>query len=147
MERSTDHVEGFVQLLAREQRRLFLYIHSSLPNWADAEEVLQNTNLILWRKSDEFQPGSELYCWACRVAHFEILKFLEKRDRDQRLFSVEFADEMSREMLANTDLFDRRHEALQVCLGRLCAADRELILLRYADGATTQSVADQLKHH
>jgi RNA polymerase sigma-70 factor (ECF subfamily) len=137
-------MEEFVQLLTRDQRRILLYIHSLISNWPDAEEVLQNTNLVLWRKWNEFEPGTNFYCWACRVAHLEVLKWRDRRARDARTFSVEFMDEIGAELARQGDLIDLRHQALTNCLDKLRERDRHLILLRYSDSATTQSVAKQL---
>lgn len=137
-------MEEFVQLLTRDQRRILLYIHSLISNWPDAEEVLQNTNLVLWRKWQEFEPGTNFYCWACRIAHLEVLKWRDRRARDARTFSVEFMDEIGTELTRQGDLIDLRHQALTNCLDKLRERDRNLILLRYSEGATTQSVAQQL---
>jgi RNA polymerase sigma-70 factor (ECF subfamily) len=122
-----------------------LYVYGLIPNWADAEEVLQNTNLVLWRKSGDFKPGTSFYAWACSVAHFEVLKWRERRARDSRTFSSEFIHEIGNELARQGDLIERRHQALVGCLDKLREQDRQLILLRYSDGATTQSVADQLR--
>jgi RNA polymerase sigma-70 factor (ECF subfamily) len=138
------HVEAFVQVLTRDQRRILLYIHSLIPNWGEAEEVLQNTNLVLWRKYGEFQLGTNFYGWACSVAHLEVLKWRERRARDSKTLSVEFIDEVGRELVRQGDLIERRHQALAACLDKLRDYDRRLILLRYSDGATTQSVAESL---
>lgn len=137
-------VEEFIQDLTRDQRRILLYIYGLIPNWAEAEEVLQNTNLVLWRKLDGFQPGTNFFAWACSVAHFEVLKWRERRARDARTLSCEFIQEIGSELARQGDLIEQRHQALAGCLGKLKESDRRLILLRYGDGATTQSVAAQL---
>jgi RNA polymerase sigma-70 factor, ECF subfamily len=137
-------VEEFVQLLTRDQRRVFLYILSLLPNWTEAEEILQNTNLVLWRRFDDFVPGTSFYRWACGVAHLEVLKFRDRRRHDTLAFTSDFISEISAAMADDGDLIDRRHQALNCCLERLRETDRQLILLRYDHQATTQSVAKTL---
>jgi RNA polymerase sigma-70 factor, ECF subfamily len=137
-------VEEFVQVLTRNQRRILLFIHSVVPNWGDAEEVLQNTNLVLWRKSGEFEIGTNFYSWACSVAHLEVLKWRDRRARDSKTLSSEFIEEIGNELARQADSIDRRHQALAKCLDKLRDRDRELILLRYSDGATTQTVSKQL---
>jgi RNA polymerase sigma-70 factor, ECF subfamily len=49
----------FVQLFAQGRDSLFAYIFSLLPHWPDAEDVFQQTSLVLWRKFGEFQPAAE----------------------------------------------------------------------------------------
>ena len=112
-------VERFAQLLATCQRRVFVYLLSLLHNAADAEEVLQETNLVLWRKFDEFEPGTHFDHWACRIAYFEALKFREKQVPAERLFSQEFVECLARESEQTWDLLDARRE-----IGRASCRER-----------------------
>jgi RNA polymerase sigma-70 factor (ECF subfamily) len=131
-------------LLATCQRRVFLYALGLLHNAADAEEVLQETNLVLWRKFDEFKPGTDFDRWACRVAHYEVLKFREKRSRTARLFSEGFIEALAVVAENGFDQLEPRRTALVRCLGKLHDMDRRLITERYQGQATTESVAHAL---
>ena len=53
--------DQFAEQFLRSQRRVYAYIVSMLPNRADAEEVFQQTSLILWRKWADFAPARPLY--------------------------------------------------------------------------------------
>ena len=137
-------VERFAQLLAKCQRRVFLYALGLVHNAADAEEVLQQTNLVLWRKFDQYQPGTDFARWACRIAYYEVLKFRERRSREARLFSNEFVETLAVESHSSMDLWDARRDALVRCLRKLTEKDRQLVLWRYQEDATTRSVAEAL---
>jgi RNA polymerase sigma-70 factor (ECF subfamily) len=137
-------VERFAQLLAKCQRRVFLYALGLVHNAADAEEVLQQTNLVLWRKFDQYQPGTDFARWACRIAYYEVLKFRERRSREARLFSNDFVETLAADSESSTDLLDARREALVRCLQKLTERDRQLVLRRYQEAATTRSVAEAL---
>lgn len=134
-------VEQFAQLLATCQRRVFLYALGLLHNAADAEEILQETNLVLWRKFDRYEPGTDFGSWACRIAYYEVLKFREKKIRSERLFSNEFIEALATEADTNADSLDPRRGALLTCMGKLSDLDRHLVTRRYEQGATTRSVA------
>lgn len=138
-------VEQFAKLLATCQRRVFLYAVRLLHNGADAEEVLQETNLVLWRKFDQFEPGTDFVRWACRVAHFEVLKLREKRPSRERLFSSDFVEAIAAESETSMDPLDDRREALTQCLQKLREGDRKLVLARYQPKATTRAVAESLQ--
>ena len=62
--------EEFVELSSSHQRQLLGYIFTLVGNMDDAEDLLQQTNLILWRKFDDYQPGTDFIRWACYVAAF-----------------------------------------------------------------------------
>jgi RNA polymerase sigma-70 factor, ECF subfamily len=134
-------IEAFTQLLATCQRRVFLYALSLLHNAADAEEVLQETNLVLWRKFDQYLPGTDFGRWACRIAQIEVLRFREKRSQAQRLFSQQFIEGLVEVAEQSLDQADDRRSALAHCLGKLRESDRALIARRYQPSATTESVA------
>lgn len=137
-------VERFAQLLATCQRRVFLYVLGLLHNAADAEEVLQETNLVLWRKFDQYQPNTHFDRWACRIAYYEVLKFREKKGPKEQLLSSEFVASLAEETEKGMDLWEARHNALAQCLGKLSENDRRLVLHRYRERATTRSVAEAL---
>jgi len=137
-------VERFAQLLAICQRRVFLYILGLLHNATDAEEVLQETNLVLWRKFDQFRPGTQFEHWACRIAYYEVLKFREKKVHAEKLFSDAFIEVLATEAETAMDLLELRHEALQGCLQKLSEQDRRLVMNRYQEDATTTTVAEAL---
>jgi RNA polymerase sigma-70 factor (ECF subfamily) len=137
-------VERFARLLATCQRQVFLYALGLVHNAADAEEILQETNLVLWRKFDQYEQGTDFHRWACRIAYYEILKFRERRSREERVFSNEFIETLATEAASSMPRVDTRREALAHCLGKLRQSDRQLVTCRYRPGATTRSVAESL---
>ena len=47
------------------------------------EDVFQAANLVLWRKFDQFEPGTNFFAWACQIIRYEVLKYREKYARRQ----------------------------------------------------------------
>lgn len=130
-------------LLTSHQQRLAVFIRSLIPHRADAEEVLQNANLYIWRHADEFTLGSDFAAWAFRIAHFEVLTQRKRQARDRAKLSDTVVSQLASqaERVLITD--DRRHDALEACLEKLSEKDRQLVTLRYESGATTQSVSQR----
>jgi DNA-directed RNA polymerase specialized sigma24 family protein len=62
--------EEFLRLLTDSQGRLFAYFAAALGDFDRANEVLQETNLVMWRKSGEFEMGSNFNAWSYRIAYF-----------------------------------------------------------------------------
>ena len=136
--------EEFIQLFSRFQRRLFLYILAQVPNPVDAEEIQQETNIVIWNKSHKFQPGTNFYAWTCQIAAYEVMKFRDRTRRDKHLFSDEFIKRVAHETASDTERLEDRRKALIGCLGKLRAQDRDLIQKRYAPGENGKSVAESL---
>ena len=134
----------FVQLFTKHQRRLFLYILAQVPSPVDAEEILQEANIITWRKFGQFQPGTNFFAWISRIANYEVLKYRDRRRRDRLLFSDRFIEAVSRDEIGNEEDSAERRNALQACLGKLRPKDRELIRQRYASGEKGKTLAEML---
>jgi RNA polymerase sigma-70 factor (ECF subfamily) len=134
----------FVQLFTKNQRRLFLFILSQVPNPGDAEEILQNVNVIVLKKHDQFQPGTNFLAWAAAIANFEVLKYRSRRSRDRLVFSDQFLASVAEEALEQSDELERRRTALKDCIEKLRSRDRDLIRLRYAPGETGKNLAERI---
>ena len=52
------HAE-FLRLYTKYQHRILSYIFVLVPNRTDAEDLLQDTAVLLWAKFDEFESGTD----------------------------------------------------------------------------------------
>lgn len=140
----TNEGREFIALFTQNQRRIYLYILSMIPHPLEAEEILQNTNLIIWKKAQQFEVGTNFFAWACQIAHYEILKFRKKRGRDKHQFSDEFVSQVADAVQESQDIFELRRNALTFCLNKLRKKDRELIQRRYQGSNQGKDLADEL---
>jgi len=135
----------FAEYLGRDQARLYGYIHSLVRDVHDADDLFQQTTLILWKKFGEFDRRLSFFAWACGVARLEVANFLRGRSR-QRLY---FSDDLNlllaeaQAELTNEES-DARREALARCVERLRHRDRELLDECYSDPAGVHHAADRL---
>lgn len=135
----------FLRMFLQNERRLYAYILTLLPQRADADDVLQETSLVMWDKFDADAPPTEFLAWGRRVAYNKVLDFYKKSQRARVRLSQVFLDRMSEAAVASdAPQLDDRREALASCLGKLTQRDRDLLTRRFADGATTQSTSEQL---
>lgn len=139
-----DRVDEFVRLLAQNQRRLYVYVHTLVPNPADTEEVLQNTNLVLWREFGKFETGTNFAAWACRVALNQVLAWRKKRQRDRLQFSDAFLGAVAAEADRSADALEERCRALAGCVEKLPADHREMVRVRYTEGGSIEATAAAL---
>ena len=136
--------EMFINYQTRHQRSLFSYILTLVPNWNDAEEILQETSLVSWRKFSEFSPGTSYKAWATQVARYEVLKFRERQKKADRLLGDEVLEQLATQTIAMSDLLENQDETLQECLGKLRGKDKKLIQSRYFRGASASTLATNL---
>lgn len=112
----------------------------------DAEEILGDTNLLLWEKFEEFQPGTDFRAWACRIAHYRVLKFRERqRFRSKWLpLSDEILSSITETTIRHVDILESRRIILGECLQKLPEQDRELLDRRHHGGATIAQISQEI---
>ena len=139
-----DRVHEFIRLFTAHEAHLSAFALSLIPNWADADDVLQQTNLVLWRKFGQFQPGSNFFSWASRILYLEAKEFRKKQLRSRLRFSDEFLETVAQQVEATADEMAERQRVLQHCVGQLREPQRELLRLRYEEGGDIEAIAAAL---
>ena len=139
-----ENTKEFVRLFTRYSRRVYSFIRTLVHNQADAEELFQETSATLWEKFDTFRPGSDFRAWAFQVAHYKVLNYRQRRSSSPLIFSDGLVESIADDTLAMSNTLDARFRALADCYEKLSQRDRELIDLRYTEGATVKGVAAQL---
>jgi RNA polymerase sigma-70 factor, ECF subfamily len=123
-----DRKSEFARYLTEHQARLYGYIHSLVPDLNHADDLYQQTALVLWGKFDDFDRSRSFFAWACGVARFEAANFVRALARQRRFFGEELSLLLiaAHEEMADDELDDRR-TALGRCVDKLNPADRELL--------------------
>jgi RNA polymerase sigma-70 factor, ECF subfamily len=143
-ESSSNSADQIVQLLTNIQQQLTRYVRTLVPNRTDAEEVLQETNLFIWRHADEFEPGTNFAAWASKIAFFQVLTFRKRQSRSRLYFSDELVEQLAQSTVGRGCGETTDAEALDLCMDKLSRQDRELMELRYEPGATVESISRQV---
>lgn len=134
LDESARNLQEFVRELTANQGRIRAFIISLMPGSPDVGDVLQETNLTLWKSRDRFQPGTRFLAWAFTIARIEVL---QQRDRSKRLGRLVLSTELT-DILADEIPDDFTHEqhlgALESCMAKLTETQREIIEARYQPG-------------
>ena len=134
----------FVQLFAKHQCALNSFVSSLVPTRADAEDVLQETSLALWKKWTDYDVTRDFFRWACGIAHIEVVRHRRKAATDRLWFNEDLIEVLSFEMIENSELLDLRRDALESCIKKLPGTDQSVLELRYRSGMSVETVADSL---
>jgi RNA polymerase sigma-70 factor (ECF subfamily) len=137
--------DEFLGLITEFQGRLFGFLLSLLGDVDQANEVLQETNLVLWKKSDEFRSGSNFKAWSFRVAHFQVMAFRQRQVRDRLVFDDEALEQITCEAGVQDDVYEHRMKLLEDCIVRLPERSREALGLFYEKGESLDSIAATMK--
>lgn len=136
-------LQEFVTELTANQGRIRAFIVTLMPGSTDVGDVLQETNLVLWKSRDRFRPGSNFLAWAFTIARLEVL---HQRTRDKRHKRMLLSDELLDLLAAEIPMVDD-HEAylnaLEACKAKLPIHQRALIESRYQPGQSLEEHARQ----
>ena len=80
---------AYEELLRKHERQLFGYIFSLARNLQDTEDLFQQTAIAMWEKFDQFEQGTNFAAWACTMARFRSLTFIQRNRRGDLSFSEE----------------------------------------------------------
>jgi RNA polymerase sigma-70 factor (ECF subfamily) len=133
--------EQFIELYTAHEVRLRGYVLSLVPRWSDAEDIVQKCSLILWKKFEQYEPGTNFFAWACQIVRFEVKAFARQMARERMVFNDEFLNLVAEETVESQQELQARIEALQKCVERLPRDHRELLRLRYDERRSVGSVA------
>lgn len=83
---------AFQKLLKQYQRPLYNHIRGIVIDHDDADDVLQNTFIKVFRHISGFKGDSKLFTWIYRIATNEALTFLAQKARKSGISNSELKD-------------------------------------------------------
>ena len=140
-----DFDDRFVERLTQNQIRLCSFIYALVLDWGDAEEILQETNVQLWEKRNDYDPERPFLPWARSIARFQVLAQRSRRRRERMQFRPELVELLAREADASEQQQLAEQEALDDCLAKLDDRARQLVELCYQGGMKIKEAAALLR--
>lgn len=134
-----NQVETFIRELAKVERKLALHTLALVGNEADAEDILQQSKLVMWRSFEQFTPGTNFGAWARKIILHQVLNFRRKKKRDRLWFNDDILALVADELEEADEALERQQAALRDCVNKLPPDHREILQQRYFGN---QSIAD-----
>jgi RNA polymerase sigma-70 factor (ECF subfamily) len=132
-----------VRLLTSHQRDIYLYIRSLVLDANEVEEIVQETNVSLWEKRDQFDTTKDFRPWAFQFARHKLSEHRAKQKRDSVCFSDTLVEELAVQASQSAPIENELKDELRLCVAQLTARDRELLNKRYSLLASCESIAQE----
>lgn len=123
---ANDAHERFTRLLIEHEPELLRCVLVAVPNRADAQDILQECSVALWRRFADFDADRPFAAWALGFVRIEVRRFLRKSQRQAQLSERAVELLMQDEQQYSRELTERERY-LQNCLNALSADQRELL--------------------
>lgn len=137
--------QGFTQLVKKYQEKIYWHIRRMVIDHADADDVLQNTLIKIWKGLDNFREESQLFTWLYRIATNETLSFLAQQQRKATQRLDEMSDSLANKVKADLDFNPNQLEwRLQLAIQELPEKQRLVFHLRYYDAMPYEEMSKVL---
>jgi RNA polymerase sigma-70 factor (ECF subfamily) len=142
LKNSESRNQAFQQLVAAYQQKVYWHVRKMVIDHDDADDLVQDIFVKIWKNLDRFREDSNLYTWIYRIATNECLTFLNKKKK--RYFLPIGNDEGELELKLESDLLisgDEVSMKLQKALLKLPDKQRLVFNMRYFDDMTYDDIA------
>ncbi len=137
------------ELLARHwvqvQPSVTAFIRAAVPQYHDAEDILQEVAAEVAVRFDEYDPTRPFLPWAIWVAKIKIADFYRTRKRLSNVLSSHAIEALAVACGTTTVSFADETECLEQCMSMLTVRSRYLLSLRYEEGLKPAAIAEKLK--
>jgi RNA polymerase sigma-70 factor, ECF subfamily len=136
--------ERFLQLFRRNEERIFGFILKLLPNFSLAEDIMQDTMMIMWRKFEEFEEGTCFAAWGMQIARYKVMEF---HQQNKKHVVVHFNEEILKQLTTDdsgSGSKNRYMEALHGCVNKLKEQNQEIVMLRYSKEMSSKQISVQM---
>jgi len=133
--------KAYMSLLSLNYQRIYSYILMLVANHNNADDIMQETTIVMFEKFDSFEKGSDFFAWAITIAKYKTFEFLKKQKREKVIFNQEIINLLGEE---SKERFDKQKEwldALKKCVSLLPKTDHQLVNLRYHENISITAIA------
>jgi len=126
--------KGFTAIIQKYQERLYWHIRRLVIDHEDANDVLQNVFIKVWKNLEGFREDAQLFTWLYKIATNECLTFLEQQKRKSAVSLSDLETGLSNKLRADSQFDANKLEwKLQKAILSLPEKQRVVFNLRYYD--------------
>jgi RNA polymerase sigma-70 factor (ECF subfamily) len=126
--------KAFTAIIKKYQEKLYWHIRRMVVDHDDANDVLQNMMIKVWKSLENFREDSQLYTWLYRIGTNESLTFLEQRKKKATVSMTDVENSLANKVVADKDFDANRLEwKLQLAIQQLPDKQKAVFSLRYYD--------------
>lgn len=133
----------FMRLWTAAQPAVSGYVHSLVRDRSVADDVLQETSMVLFRRFDEYDDQRPFLAWALGIAKFQVLSLSRDAARSRVAFDTDLLGRFTESWAELTPSTSDRSHFLQDCIRRLAGRAKQMVQHRYYDEMTADQIAEQ----
>lgn len=137
--------EAFTLLLKKYQQKVYWHIRRIVINHDDADDIVQDVFIKVWKNLSGFRQDAQLYTWIYRIATNECLTFLNKKKQKHNISFEELSEKLC-DSLNDDNYFtgDEIQKKLQQAIILLPEKQKLVFNMKYYDDLKFQEISDIL---
>jgi RNA polymerase sigma-70 factor (ECF subfamily) len=143
MDAMTEPKDEMIRMLIGEQRRLQAYIRSLVGHRHLVDDIMQEVAVVVMRRSETFEPGSNFFAWVREIARRVALAELRRHGHGISLDPA-LAGVIVDQVTSEAAIWENERTALRACLQRLPGDSRRLLAMRYVDDLPSEEIASRI---
>lgn len=138
--------QAFRELVGIYKERLYWHIRKIVISHADADDVLQNTFIKVFKGIDNFKQESKLFSWMYRIATNEAISFINKRAKERNVDISNYQEQLT-STLSSDSLFsgDEIQLILQKAVKTLPTKQQLVFNMKYFDNLKYTQISEILE--
>ncbi len=138
--------KAFALIIRKYQEKLYWHVRRMVVEHEDANDVLQNVFIKVWRSLDKFREDSQLYTWLYKIATNESLTFLDQKKKRQAISIDGHRVDLTDRIMADKDFDVNKAEwKLQLAIQQLPEKQRIVFNLRYYEEMPYATMSEVLE--
>lgn len=137
---------AFSELLDIYQERLYWHIRKIVVTHENADDVLQNTFIRIYKSIQNFQEKSSLHTWMYRIAYNESIRFLDKNKKKDYDY-IDAISESNLEVLFEDEYFDgdEIQKKLTKIINKFSVKQKRVFQMKYFDDLSFRKISEILE--
>lgn len=137
---------AFSELLDVYQERLYWHIRKIVQTHENADDVLQNTFIRIYKSIANFQQKSALHTWMYRIAYNESIRFLEKNNK-KKYDNIDEVSSSNLEVLFEDEYFDgdEIQKKLNTIIAGFTEKQKRVFQMKYFDDLSFRQISEILE--
>jgi len=138
--------QAFRKLVATYKERLYWHIRKIVVSHDDADDVLQNTFIKIFRGIGNFKQESQLFSWMYKIATNESISFINKRAKERNVDITEYQHSLVSNLDSDLNFDgDAIQLILQKAIQTLPTKQQLVFNMKYFDELKYKDISDILE--
>lgn len=135
--------EAFNLLIRKYQQKIYWHIRRMVINHDDADDLVQEVFVKVWKNLGGFRSDSQLYTWLYRIATNECITFLNKKKNQQNIPLEDVAYDLA-DSLHDSNYFDGNKAQLKLQQALLTLPEKQRLVfnMKYFDDLKYEEISE-----